>query len=234
MRTWADISALQGIGVLPDGTYINTTGDADADVLYEIIRAEAAGEISEDEASWQKAELARQIAANEYPDNREEQEKLYRDRLTVFLNRDISYYSIPDYTDWFDQVLRNETERVISLSGRISEKDNSGLTKYILITDLFTTGGRYDVKNWPQFQAHSMFIYNGEIVSRDAFANILYGYTLEALGVSGIDRTLGAGAQQAMDHTERIWAPYGWDDPRDEVRVIQGVMLYRQSQNPYM
>ena len=79
-----------------------------------------------------------------------------------------------------------------------------------------------------------MFIYNGEIVSRDAFANILYGYTLEALGVSGIDRTLGAGAQQAMDHTERIWAPYGWDDPRDEVRVIQGVMLYRQSQNPYM
>ena len=64
-RVWADMSTLQGIGVLPDGTYINTTGDADADTLYEIIRAEAAGEISAEEAIWEKAKLARQIAVNE-------------------------------------------------------------------------------------------------------------------------------------------------------------------------
>ncbi len=233
-QVWADMSTLQGIGVLPDGTYINTTGDQYADTLYEIIRAEATGEISEDEANWRKAELARQIAVGKYPEDREQQEALYRDRLVVFLNRDISYYTeIPDVTDRMDEIIQeaetqmlNELYQIIVSEGSA----NQGIADFY--REQVTNNGPFDIKEWPEFRTHSFFLFNGEIVSRDVLGNILAGYLAKVCMLPDLELRLGAGINQiTKSESKREWLWNFGDDPRDTERILQGYGIYWKRHN---
>ncbi len=66
-------------------------------------------------------------------------------------------------------------------------------------------------------------------MSRDAFGNIMYGYLLEACGLSDQERLIGAGGQQVLDGSKWDWKPWIFDDPRDALRVMQGVDIYHRS-----
>ena len=231
-RVWADMSTLQGIGVLPDGTYINTTGDADADTLYEIIRAEAAGEISAEEAIWEKAKLARQIAVNEYPEDMEEQNELYRDRLVAFLNRDISYFTeTPDVTERMEEIMKTAEKAMgdyifqqYLMEGAATDNEVSFFRRMV------TDHGPYDIKYWPEFQAHSFFIFDGEIVSRDALGNILYGYLGKSRDFFNLTLKAFAGINQfgkTRTHLGTIGSFF--DDERDQQRIIQGIKIFHRT-----
>ena len=228
---WADMSTLQGIGVLPDGTYINTTEDEYADTLYEIIRAEHDGEISAKEAYRRKEALAQTIADRKYPSDPEKRKEYYYDRLSVFASRDIHYYDIPDITGWLDLQMKTAEYEVPELISQPYFTINNKPIRIELASfkDLFTDGGKYDLKEWPEVKSYSLFIYNGEIVSRDALANILYGYVGKACGISEYLLKIGAGANQIKKSginfdTIRSFG----DDRRDLDRIEQGFELYLQ------
>ena len=227
-RVWADMSTLQGIGVLPDGTYINTTGDAYADTLYEIIRAEAAGEISTEEARWRKTALARKIAENEVPKGGMKREKAFKRYLAVFSARTIDYYQIPDYTKQVDLYMRwAESVCIQMLQDDGLSADEESLQKNKLFAFLVMPGGPFDLKELPIFQAHSLFIYNGEIVSRDMFGNYLYGYLGKVLGYDDDTLQKMAGSvQKATGTSDENWEGTDGDDPRDRERIQQGIQWY--------
>ena len=229
------MSSLQGIGVLPDGTYINTTGDSDADVLYEILRAEAAGEISAEEANRKKAQLARQIAADKYPSDMKEQEALYRDRLTAFLNRDISYYTeIPDVTERLREIMRTAEKEMNDYTyylGMMADATDDSSVMYF--RRMVTDHGPYDIKYWPEFLSHSLFVFDGEIVSRDALGNILYGYLGKTQNFSDLSLRAFAGLNQmrkaSLGEIISSFRSFG-DDERDQERILQGIRIYNEIQ----
>ena len=220
---WADMDTLQGVGVLPDGTYINTTGDEYADRLFETIRAESAGEISPFLAGLQKDQLAWEIAESEARDDPVLKQKIYEDRREVFRNRDMSYYEIPDVTEWFNDLLHTAKERTENQAmEELLQPGAAGVDTDGLMFRWFTTQGEYDLKQSDELKAHSLFLYNGEIVSRDAFANIMYGYICEAMGIDHLKMYLGGHFQQLVDSGKL-------DDDRDKERIREGVMLFHES-----
>ena len=76
---------------------------------------------------------------------------------------------------------------------------------------------------------HSLFIYNGEIVSRDAFANILYGYIMKKAGYSDKQIEWIAGKYQELSGTSSSeWKDYYGDDRRDNQRVREGIAMYQR------
>lgn len=86
-----------------------------------------------------------------------------------------------------------------------------------------------DLKNKSPYKEISLFIYNGEIVSRDASGNILFGYLGEALGLSEEMLSAGAGfAQYVAGTANPAWINNWLDDPRDTRRVRQGIERYKK------
>ena len=228
------MSTLQGIGVLPDGTYINTTGDEYADILYEIIRAEHDGEISAEEAYKRKDDLAAQISKDKYSEDTEKQDREYKDRRDVFMSRDYSYYQITDITERLEELMKKEATKARLLLSFFQQPLNGELTSFKTTKMFFwfKNNGKYDLKKWDEFQEHSLYIYNGEILSRDALGNIFYGYLGSACGISYDYLHIGAGAQQVYDDLKRDgikkeWYKTFFDDPRDYQRVQEGINQYK-------
>ena len=156
---WADMSTLQGIGVLPDGTYINTTGDEYADTLYEIIRAEHDGEISPEEAMDKKTYLAKVIATWDNPFNQQKRKKEYENRLATFLSRDMSYYRIIDITNRMDNLMRDsEKETLELLTDMLLSPNEPDRVKTSLFIEEVKSGAHFDIKQWSEFQEHSLHI----------------------------------------------------------------------------
>ena len=74
----------------------------------------------------------------------------------------------------------------------------------------------------------ALFVYNGEIVSRDAFANILYGYIMKKAGYPDLESQRIAGAYQIMSGTSLPeWKDTYGDDRRDNQRVREGIAMYQ-------
>ncbi len=223
------MSTLQGIGMLPDGTYINTTGDKDADTLYEIKRAEAAGEISSGEADRRISALAEEMAFDKYPVDPDAQYNEFRKYYVSFSDRSFDYYQVIDVTDYMNELMETETAdaiRELTESGKI----NSKLRKEWWFLWRVRPGGKYDIKTWPLFQEHSLFLYDGEVASRDVFGNIFYGYLGSALGLDADTLHLRAGqVQKWQRRSDPAWEAYGGDDPRDWSRVQEGIMMFYQS-----
>ena len=91
----------------------------------------------------------------------------------------------------------------------------------------FKNGGEYDLKLREPLKDHALFVYNGEIVSRDAFANILYGYIMKKAGYSDLESQRIAGAYQKRSGTSSSeWKDTFWDDRRDNQRIREGISMY--------
>ena len=92
---------------------------------------------------------------------------------------------------------------------------------------MVTDHGPYDIKYWPEFQEHSFFIFDGEIVSRDDLGNILYGYLGKTRNYFGLTLEAFAGVNQAKKSKPRLeWIGSFFDDPRDQKRILQGIYIY--------
>ncbi len=151
-------------------------------------------------------------------------QKIYEERREVFRNRDMSYYEIPDMTEWFNDLLNTAEEK--ALDEMVEGYMRSGGTEYNVNDQMarwFTTHGEYDLKDWDELKTHSLFLYNGEIVSRDVFANILYGFIGKSLGIGRLILEYGGTFQQRIDSGKK-------DDKRDKERIRQGIEMYQRNE----
>ena len=113
---WAKMEDLEGIGVLPDGSVVgHLSNDRFARPLYEIIKARDTGQMDPIDAAEQIDMLAWDMALQSYPedDERDKRVQAYKDNLRRFRNRKLEYYDIPDVTDWFDELLQEETRKFL-------------------------------------------------------------------------------------------------------------------------
>lgn len=77
-------------------------------------------------------------------------------------------------------------------------------------------------------RAGVLYVFDGEIVSRDALGNILYGYLGKVCGLNGLELAGGAGLNQiSSGNSNPLWFWTLFDDPRDSSRIREGIQLYR-------
>ena len=97
-------------------------------------------------------------------------------------------------------------------------------------------GSEMDVKNQSDWQ-HSAFIYDGELVDKDALGNINYGYFGKHCNIPEIVMIGAAGAAQILDNMDddslidylddhRTDIIAFFDEPRDAYRILQGEEIY--------
>jgi hypothetical protein len=109
---------------------------------------------------------------------------------------------------------------------------NVGL-KGIKTLDFFfkvKTDGPWDIKKYPEWQTASLYIFNGEIVDKDAPGNILYGYMGTEYNFLPITLETGGNVAQWMAGTvNRAWIPQTLgDDPKDRDNIYRGIALWHE------
>ena len=235
---WAQVEDLEGIGVLSDGSVVgHLSNDRFARPLYEIIKARDTGQMDPIDASERIDMLAWDMALQAYPedDERSERVEAYKANLRRIKNRKLEYYDIPDVTEWFDELLQEETRKFFARAKQIEENglrygnpEQASQELLLHFIKKFKNGGEYDLKQSQQIlRDHALFVYNGEIVSRDAFANILYGYIMKKAGYSDLASQRIAGTYQKWSGTSSPeWTDTDGDDPRDRQRIMEGIRLY--------
>jgi len=230
-EVWADMDTLQGIGRLPDGTVVFGGTDEFAQDVYRIIEARDTGAMTEQEARLALGDIAAQIASQKYVRDVETGawNKLYNERLNTFLHRTLGYYSIPDKTEAFDELLKaaaREIKEQIELNRTLPFAGSFSYNQMIAwLVDKFRNNGEYDLKRTEEYEGHSLFLYHGEIVSRDAFANILFGYIMKQCGFSdGIIHDIASLYQIRSGDFSFIGR--GGDDERDSFRIDQGIQMF--------
>ena len=246
-EVWAKTEDLQGIGVLPDGTMVGNVGtDEYAMPVFEIVRARDAGEITENEAYERFSEIARQIAEEKTPPVYYSSEAMqlqdylredyFRKRFNAFLSRTSDYYTIVDITNRLDEIMQSAESRVLhdlESMERFFRETGYGTAgrkglMYTYFRNLVNNGKEYDIKEWDEFQAHGLFVYNGEVISRDALGNILYGYLGKACGFSDQELYTGANINQIAHGGSNLnlIITTGGDDPRDQEKIREGINLF--------
>lgn len=95
--------------------------------------------------------------------------------------------------------------------------------------------GAWDLKQLPEWGNSSLYVFNGEIVDRDAPGNIMYGYMGHAYGIPDAVLCLGAAYAQLQAETTRIewlafpYPPGTWgDDPMDQLNIERGIAFYKK------
>ena len=156
-------------------------------------------------------------------------EKLY----SVSTKRSYDYYVIYDVTQKLNDYMRQAEEDYEYMHLR---KWIDNLTDFYM---LVKSKGKMDLKSQPEWQ-HSAFIYDGELVDKDALGNINYGYFGKHCNIPEIIMVSAAGAAQIMDnidddslydyindHKRDIVAFF--DEPRDAYRILQGEEIYNRT-----
>ena len=99
--------------------------------------------------------------------------------------------------------------------------------KYLTFLLLVAPNMKYDLKSKDEFLAHSLYIYDGEIVDRDVLGNIVYGYLGRVMGINELPLYTVPGLEQIYKNTsDPNWGYSYYDDPRDQARIMQGVDIY--------
>lgn len=215
---WTDRSTLQGVGVLPDGTlvYGEDTNSLEVRLASLVIHQSQ----SRNPESYQEYidECAKQLA-DEWFDNEEDQQD-WIDKATK-----PEYYDIPDVTEDVMSLLFLQEAKY--KSNLLMSNYTISFIDFILKVQ---SGGDFDLKNQDAFQQNQLFVFDGEIVSRDALGNIAFGYLSKVYNIPENVAFGGAGAAQLVSgNFDSDWIETLWDDPRDAVRVAQGMDLYREA-----
>lgn len=134
-------------------------------------------------------------------------------------------YSIVDITNWLNQFMDKRAEQFKDV-GKLPE-----LQKYFLFKDKVKAQSSGDLKLYPEIKKHELFIYDGEIVNRDALGNIAFGHLGKQFGIPDDILTAAAGVAQILAKTsDWRWGLTAFDDPRDARRVRQGIDRWRDQQ----
>ncbi len=141
--------------------------------------------------------------------------------LSVSPKRDYSYYVFGG--DVTDQLYSYMQQAEITYSAM---HDKSWIENLPDFYELVRNSGEMDLKNQPEWQ-HSAYIFDGEVVDKDAMGNINYGYFGRHCNIPDIVLLGAAGVAQFMAGTYEweFWFTF-LDDPRDNDRVSQGIEIY--------
>ena len=87
--------------------------------------------------------------------------------------------------------------------------------------------GDWDLKQLDEWQQSSLYMFNGEIVDKDAPGNIMYGYMGKAYGIPDIVLYAAAGYAQISAGTSKLsfWNSF-FDDPMDQDNIRRGIEIY--------
>lgn len=212
---WVDSFTFQGIGVLPDGTLIY----GDNISLDEI---ELAKLVLLQEKSTHKTvyvpyinALAEKIAHQIGFTDKSTQDNFIKN---IKLSE---YYQIRE----IDNELRREfTEQIARYINAPKYPNPLSLWEFKQAVQNKSPG---DLKNHDPYKNYSAFILDGEIVDRDALGNILYGFLGKYFEIPDNILYAAAGlAQRAAGTSNPDWRDSYYDDPRDQVRIKQGIEYY--------
>ena len=131
---------------------------------------------------------------------------------------------------------RDTTDEILELmegtEKKYAEQKKRGwIINLPLFYSVVQNNGELDLKNLSAYKTNATYIFDGEIVDRDALGNITYGYFGRHLGIPTTFLLAGAGYAQGQAGTSE-WGnfnTYG-DDPRDQYRILQGIALYDRIQ----
>jgi hypothetical protein len=100
--------------------------------------------------------------------------------------------------------------------------------KLLEFKELVDTKGPWDLKQLPEWNNSSLYIFNGEIVDKDASGNILYGYMGVVYCIPTTALQLGGVYAQWAANTVRMeWLPLAYgDDPKDQDNIIRGIAYF--------
>ena len=107
------------------------------------------------------------------------------------------------------------------------QKKRGWLSNLSLFYSIVQNNGELDLKNLSLFQTNATYIFDEEIVDQDALGNITYGYLGRYFDIPPMVLLYGAGFAQYQAGTSdlKFFFSYG-DDPRDQYRIMQGILLY--------
>ncbi|MEG2823061.1 MAG: polymorphic toxin type 44 domain-containing protein [Lachnospiraceae bacterium] len=146
---------------------------------------------------------------------------------TIVEGKDISYYDTqPDITkSLIYEMIKNEYESNAGgydrfpWIGRLPEfKEN------------VQNRGPWDLKQNPAWSSSSAYIFNRELVDKDAPGNIMYGYMGKAYGIPDSILYLAASYAQLAAGTSNLQfliATLG-DDPLDQLNIKRGIQCYNK------
>jgi hypothetical protein len=202
------------IGVMPDGSIYMAEGDTEIDkqlLLYKINYENA----ETDNERKEIAERAAELRANN-PNTSEKQ-----DRWHVSADLSLDYYTVTDITDKLNDLMAQEAVEYGDLYYQFEAMN------YLKFYNLVRNGAVYDLKNQPDWQ-HEQFIYNDEVIDKDAPGNINYGYLGKVMGINDNTLCIAAGAAQIKAGTSNLAYIFSYgDDPRDQYRIKQGINIYK-------
>ena len=141
---------------------------------------------------------------------------------SIDISKPVAYYEIGrDTTDEILQLMK-ETERKYE-----KQRQRGWIFNLLFFKSVVQNNGELDLKNLSAYQTNATYVFDGEIVDRDALGNITYGYFGRYLGIPTPVLLFSAGYAQYQAGTSR--SDYFWtsgDDPRDQYRILQGILLY--------
>ncbi len=213
--TFEIMDDINGIGLMWDQTGVKGTilmgSDATIDDAYAIIALDYLNDQGCDEQT-----------INEFIDNYRESKN--NDTL-IAKEKGIEYYTnFEDITEKLTyQMIKNEYEygdkyAVVTWVANLMEfKEN------------VQNGGPWDLKQLDEWNNSSLYIFDGEIVDRDAPGNIMYGYMGHTYGIPDSVLYYAASTAQILAGTSKV----AWiatfpnctmgDDPRDQYNIKRGI-----------
>ena len=145
---------------------------------------------------------------------------------SIDISKPYTYYEMGrDTTDEILQLMK-ETERKYA-----EQKKRGWAVNLLFFKNIVQNNGELDLKNRSAYQTNATYVFDGEIVDRDALGNITYGYFGRYLGIPITMLLAGAGYVQGQAGTAEwtYFNTYG-DDLSDQYRILQGILLYDQIQ----
>ncbi len=155
--------------------------------------------------------------------------KKYRDENQDSLikkNVGITYYLTADDITYklVEEMMKNEHE----IGTRIDSMDI--YDKLLEFYHAVRNKGSLDLKQKAEWQQSSLYVFNGELVDRDAPGNILYGYVGKVYGFPDMVLSGAAGVAQIRAGTSALpWVITSFgDDPMDQTNINRGIDFYNE------
>ena len=205
-KAWADLNGLQGIGF-----------DANGDIVYGNPEHKDLAKLIQLMIEYEKPGANQQLIERQI----EKIKATHPDYDVVGKEKTLEYYQIIDITDRLNEIMK-DAEKQYAIYYYAPDA-----MKYLTFLLLVAPNMKYDLKSKDEFLAHSLYIYDGEIVDRDVLGNIVYGYLGRVMGINELPLYTVPGLEQIYKNTsDPNWGYSYYDDPRDQARIMQGVDIY--------
>lgn len=149
--------------------------------------------------------------------------KLATDSTTsIDISKPYAYYEMGrDTTDEILDLMKNTEKKYAE------QKKRGWALNLAFFKNVVNNNGELDLKNLSAYQTNATYVFDGEIVDRDALGNITYGYFGRYLGmpIQLLLSSAGYAQYQAGTSNWDFFFSYG-NDPRDQYRIMQGILLY--------